>query len=146
MVVFRDCGHQPRRVMRGMTTCDGKGDHRRECRLESIDRRALEEKINELNVGVEFQFFISTHSPFIIRGALNSPINKIFHIQENSQLEPIDFNSLKVNNGREFDDILNDLGFEMKDLFYCNKLIYVEGPVDILYINYLPCKNQIITF
>ena len=98
--------------------------------------KILEEKITELNVGVEFQFFISTHSPFIIRGALNSPTNKIFHIKENSQIEPINSYSLKVNNGREFDDILNDLGFEMKDLFYSNKLIYVEGPVDVLYINY----------
>ena len=96
----------------------------------------LLEKILSLNLSLKVQFFISTHSPFIIRGALNNPLNKVFHIKEKSIIYPIDYNSIKINNWRIFDDILNDLGFEMKDLYLSNKLIYVEGPVDILYINY----------
>lgn len=84
----------------------------------------------------ELQFFISTHSPFLIRGALEHTNHKIFHLEDGSLKKSFDKKKLIEQSGLPFDNVLSDLGFEMKDIYYPNCLIYVEGPTDIIYIHY----------
>lgn len=82
------------------------------------------------------QIFVSTHSPFLIRGALEHDNHKIFHLEEGSLKKSYDRQKLIAQSGLPFDNVLSDLGFEMKDVYYPNCLIYVEGPTDIIYIHY----------
>jgi predicted ATP-dependent endonuclease of OLD family len=82
------------------------------------------------------QIFVSTHSPFLIRGALEYDNHKIFHLEEGVLKKSFDRQKLIAQSGLPFDSVLSDLGFEMKDIFYPNCLIYVEGPTDIIYIHY----------
>lgn len=84
----------------------------------------------------ELQFFISTHSPFLIRGALEHYNHKIFHLEDGCLKKSFDKKKLIEQSGLPFDNVLSDLGFEMKDIYYPNCLIYVEGPTDIIYIHY----------
>jgi hypothetical protein len=88
------------------------------------------------NFEVSLQFFISTHSPFLIRGALQHEHHKIFHLEDGTLKNSFDKQKLIKQSGLPFDCVLRDLGFEMKDIYYPNCLIYVEGPTDILYIHY----------
>jgi predicted ATP-dependent endonuclease of OLD family len=84
------------------------------------------------------QFLISTHSPFIIREALETDNQNIYHI-ENGQTKNINMlNKEKIRNEGvlSFDRAIASLGFEMRDIYYPNCLIYVEGPVDKIYIEY----------
>jgi hypothetical protein len=87
-------------------------------------------------VDVCLQFFISTHSPFLIRGALEHDNHKIFHLEDGSLKKSFDKKKLIEQSGLPFDNVLSDLGFEMKDIYYPNCLIYVEGPVEVLFISY----------
>jgi predicted ATP-dependent endonuclease of OLD family len=82
------------------------------------------------------QIFVSTHSPFVIRRALEHKNHQIFHLENGTITQT--FNSAKLieQSGKQYDFVLKDLGFDLTDLFYVKKLIYVEGPVDILFINY----------
>jgi predicted ATP-dependent endonuclease of OLD family len=83
------------------------------------------------------QTFVSTHSPFLIRGALEHENHKIFHLEDDRQIiKAFDKKKLTEQSGLPFDNVLNDLGFEMKDIYYPNCLIYVEGATDIIYIHY----------
>lgn len=82
------------------------------------------------------QIFVSTHSPFLIRGALQHDNHKIFHLENGTLKNSFDKQQLIEQSGLPFDSVLNDLGFEMKDIYYPNCLIYVEGPTDIIYIHY----------
>lgn len=84
----------------------------------------------------ELQFFISTHSPFLIRGALEHTNHKIFHLEDGSLKKSFDKKKLIEQSGLPFDNVLSDLGFEMKDIYYPNCLIYVEGPVEVLFLSY----------
>lgn len=82
------------------------------------------------------QIFVSTHSPFLIRGALEHTNHKIFHLEDGSLKKSFDKKKLIEQSGLPFDNVLSDLGFEMKDIYYPNCLIYVEGPVEVLFISY----------
>lgn len=82
------------------------------------------------------QIFVSTHSPFLIRGALEHDNHKIFHLEDGGLKKSFDRQKLIAQSGLPFDNVLSDLGFEMKDIYYPNCLIYVEGPTDIIYIHY----------
>jgi predicted ATP-dependent endonuclease of OLD family len=82
------------------------------------------------------QIFVSTHSPFLIRGALKHENHKIFHLENGSLKKSFDKHKLIAQSGLPFDNVLRDLGFEMKDIYYPNCLIYVEGPVDVLFVSY----------
>jgi hypothetical protein len=88
------------------------------------------------NIDIQLQFFISTHSPFLIRGALEHTNHKIFHLEDGCLKKSFDRQKLIDQNGLPFDNVLSDLGFEMKDIYHPNCLIYVEGPTDIIYIHY----------
>lgn len=87
-------------------------------------------------VDVSLQFFISTHSPFLIRGALQHDKHKIFHLENGMLKNSFDKQKLIEQSGLPFDNVLSDLGFEMKDIYYPNCLIYVEGPVEVLFLSY----------
>jgi predicted ATP-dependent endonuclease of OLD family len=82
------------------------------------------------------QIFVSTHSPFLIRGALQHENHKIFHLENGVLKNSFDKQKLIKQSGLPFDSVLRDLGFEMKDIYYPNCLIYVEGATDITYIHY----------
>lgn len=84
----------------------------------------------------DFQFFLTSHSPFLVRAALEEDNQKIYHLDKCQLERSIDKIGLKHSNGIHFDQIIADLGFEMKDIYYPNCLIYVEGPTDIIYIHY----------
>jgi AAA15 family ATPase/GTPase len=88
------------------------------------------------NIDIQLQFFISTHSPFVIRGALEHTNHKIFHLEDGGLKKSFDRQKLIEQSGLPFDNVLSDLGFEMKDIYYPNCLIYVEGPVEVLFISY----------
>ena len=96
----------------------------------------LDKIIEKTNSSTFIQFFITTHSLFLIRSALKNNTHKTYHLENGNLRNEINRNSLKVEVVKHFDDVLFDLGFEMKDLFYPNCLIYVEGPTDILYLSY----------
>lgn len=113
--------------------------------------KLLPEKLELIRVGIkEFfanlgfesnkifvQIFVSTHSPFLIRGALEHENHKIFHLEDDRQIiKAFDKKKLTEQSGLPFDNVLRDLGFEMKDIYYPNCLIYVEGPVDVLFVSY----------
>lgn len=88
------------------------------------------------NIDIQLQYFISTHSPFLIRGALEHTNHKIFHLEGGSLKKSFDKKKLIEQSGLPFDNVLSDLGFEMKDIYYPNCLIYVEGPVEVLFLSY----------
>lgn len=88
------------------------------------------------NIDIQLQFFISTHSPFLIRGALEHINHKIFHLEDGCLKKSFDKKKLIEHSGLPFDNVLSDLGFEMKDIYYPNCLIYVEGPVEVLFLSY----------
>lgn len=94
-----------------------------------------------INIGfnpekVFVQIFVSTHSPFLIRGALQHDNHKIFHLENGILKNSFDKQKLIEQSGLPFDNVLTDLGFEMKDIYYPNCLIYVEGPVEVLFLSY----------
>ncbi len=110
------------------------------------------------------QFIISTHSLFVIREALNyHKDNKlsIYHLENKTRFPPIyDISEVdlkeqfqkSIQDVKAFDEVLRELGFEMKDLFYPNCLIFVEGPTDIMYLRFwlekymekMNCNNSLI--
>lgn len=112
--------------------------------------KLLPEKLELIRIGIKnhfvdlgfnpkkvfVQIFVSTHSPFLIRGALQQDNHKIFHLENGKLKNSFDKQQLIEQSGLPFDNILSDLGFEMKDIYYPNCLIYVEGPTDIIYIHY----------
>lgn len=83
-----------------------------------------------------FQFFLTSHSPFLIRAALEEVNHKIYHLDNCKLKNRLDKTELTQSKGLSFDQVIGDLGFEMKDIYYPNCLIYVEGPVEVLYITY----------
>lgn len=86
--------------------------------------------------GAKVQIFITTHSPFTVRGALEHEGHKIFHIEKGELNHSFDRTELIKRSGIPFDDVLADLGFKMQDLYYPEALICVEGPVDALYLQF----------
>jgi predicted ATP-dependent endonuclease of OLD family len=99
-------------------------------------------ELSKIHLKKDIQFFISTHSPILVRHALDIHNQKIYHIKGSQNIKgdikinSVSLQDIKSNNFVNFDSIIKDLGFEMTDLYYANKLIYVEGPTDILYIQY----------
>lgn len=103
------------------------------------------EIINQID---NIQFFITTHSLFVIREIFNYINTKkvsIYHLENKTRFPKIyDISEIGIKEQHQniiedtkgFDEVLSDLGFEMKDLFYPNCLIFVEGPTDIMYIRY----------
>ncbi|SFC21799.1 Predicted ATP-dependent endonuclease of the OLD family, contains P-loop ATPase and TOPRIM domains [Zunongwangia mangrovi] len=77
----------------------------------------------------EHTYFISTHSSIFI----NSPQNSIFIISKNNGKTQINFSDIKT----EKVDVLKELGYKPNDLFQTNYLLWVEGPSDKIYLNYL---------
>lgn len=85
---------------------------------------------------INLQFFITTHSPFVIRRALDYQNHKVFHLEDGMCLAKFDQQKIQNEGVISFDNVLKDLGFQMKDVYYPNCLIYVEGVTDLLYIQY----------
>lgn len=79
------------------------------------------------------QIFVATHSPFIISSALESTVQKIYHIDNGLCSQPKGL-SKKDLSRTAFGDIVTDLGCRPSDLLYANGIIWVEGPSDITYI------------
>ncbi len=112
--------------------------------------KLLPEKLELIRIGIKnhfidlgfnpdkvfVQIFVSTHSPFLIRGALKQDNHKIFHLENGKLKNSFDKQQLIEQSGLPFDNVLSDLGFEMKDIYYPNCLIYVEGPVEVLFLSY----------
>lgn len=96
----------------------------------------LKEKNEEQESNIDIQFFITTHSPFFIRNALSYYNHKIFHIEDGVCKSFINKESIDNGGVIDLENILNSVGFEMKDIYYSNCLIYVEGASDLLYIEY----------
>jgi predicted ATP-dependent endonuclease of OLD family len=98
----------------------------------------LNEIINKTNSREFVQFFITTHSLFLIKSALkeNELEHKVYHLDNGTLRNEVNRTSLKNEYGKPFDMVLSDLGFEMKDIFYPNGLIYVEGPTEVLFLTY----------
>ena len=82
------------------------------------------------------QFLISTHSPFIIREALELENQNVYHIKNGQVKNMLNKEEVKNDGVLTFDRAIADLGFEMRDIYYPNCLIYVEGPVDKIYVEY----------
>jgi hypothetical protein len=87
-------------------------------------------------IGAKVQVFVTTHSPFTIRGALEHEDHKIFHIANGTLKRSFDRQEMIAFSGAPFENALADLGFRMQDIFYPETLICVEGPVDALYLHY----------
>lgn len=87
-------------------------------------------------IGAKVQVFVTTHSPFTIRGALEHEDHKIFHIENGALKLSFDRQEMIDSAGAPFEHVLADLGFRMQDIYYPETLICVEGPVDALYLQY----------
>ena len=83
--------------------------------------------------GRDVQFFISTHSPFIISSALSLEEQKVYHIVDGTCPNP---EGLSNANIVEFNKILDSLGSEPGDILFANCIFWVEGPSDRIYIKH----------
>jgi predicted ATPase len=84
------------------------------------------------------QFIISTHSNYLISAALeqNQELgedskNRVYLLEDGQNInkesgKPIDFS--------HFDTALSNLGVQPSDLLFANGVIWVEGPIDAMYI------------
>lgn len=89
------------------------------------------------------QFFISTHSPFIVDAALELD-QKIYQLKRAGQSivcipDKDGISSQTVNKiGRipQYYSIYSDLGVKPSDFLFANCVIWVEGPSDALYIDF----------
>ena len=84
----------------------------------------------------DIQFFISTHSNYLISAALKQnqelgeDLNRVYLLEDGQNTQPdgglIDFS--------HFDNALSNLGVQPSDLLFANGVIWVEGPIDAMYI------------
>jgi hypothetical protein len=102
--------------------------------MAEIEKLALHSR--DGGVGTKVQAFVTTHSPFTVRGALENEDHKIFHLENGLLKCCFDRQVMIENFGTPFDNVLADLGFKMQDLYYPEALICIEGPVDALYLHY----------
>jgi len=79
-------------------------------------------------------YFLSTHSSVFV----NSKNNSIFIISKQKDKTHIHYSDVKT----EKIGILKDLGYRPNDLYQTNYLLWVEGPSDKLYLNYLITKTD----
>lgn len=98
--------------------------------------KAIDGKSKDIVIKPNLQFLISTHSPFIIREALELENQNVYHIKNGQVKNMLNKKKVKNDGVLTFDRAIADLGFEMRDIYYPNCLIYVEGPVDKIYIEY----------
>jgi len=114
----------------------------------------IEKIIKTLNLPNDlYQFFISTHSPFIINSALEIVSKYI----DNNGVSRNVHKVYQITNGRNTDQeddgldkdrldeigkisplykIYGNLGMSPSDLLFSNKMIWVEGPADAIYIEF----------
>jgi AAA15 family ATPase/GTPase len=78
------------------------------------------------------QFFITTHSNSFVNNARCS----VFSINKNNGISKI--NHLK--DSQQKSDILSTLGYKASDLLQTNFIVWVEGPSDKVYLQYLISK------
>lgn len=120
--------------------------------FDDISKELLELKIN-------IQFLISTHSPFIINSALEldrerykslsdedknnfKPTHKVYHLDKVDGITKLvgEIPTTKAPTAQEgnfvstYDSILGSIGVQPSDLLFANGVIWVEGPLDALYI------------
>jgi predicted ATPase len=106
--------------------------------------------INEHSKYTSLQFFISTHSPFIINSALEldreryeslsdedkksfKPTHKVYHLEGGTCKNPEGISATDFSISG-FDGILSSIGVQPSDLLFANGVIWVEGPSDAIYI------------
>lgn len=92
-------------------------------------QRLLTRSLDEFK---NYTYFFSTHSSAFI----NSENNSIFIVSQEDSKTHIHYSDIKV----EKVDILRDLGYKPNDLFQTNYILWVEGPSDKSYMNYLISK------
>lgn len=105
-----------------------------DCFLDEIEKLLNQNICKEDSV--KTQAFLTTHSIFTIRGALEHDSHKIFQLENGGLKKSFDRQHMIQNSVFSFDNVLADLGFSMQDIFYPESLICVEGPVDVLYLQY----------
>jgi predicted ATPase len=116
--------------------------------------------INEHSKYTSLQFFISTHSPFIINSALEldreryeslsdedkksfKPTHKVYHLDKVDGITklvgeiPTTSSATQERNFvSTYDSILGSIGVQPSDLLFANGVIWVEGPSDAIYIEH----------
>lgn len=76
-------------------------------------------------------FFITTHSNIFIDSYSNSDKVNLYHLFKTDNK----MNLVKVEHFLDRNSILNDVGFKASDILQANRVIWVEGPSDRIYIN-----------
>lgn len=78
------------------------------------------------------QFFISTHSNYLVSEALKFQNQKVYHFDAKGVIQnPEGISSLEI---KSFNNMLDTLGAKPSDMLFANGIIWVEGPADIIYI------------
>jgi predicted ATPase len=83
---------------------------------------AAKKLIEILKTFTQHQYFISTHSPSIIRAANPSTIIKLWH--EDNETKTCVMNSRNI---KEQEELLSELGVSLSDVFGADKILWVEG-------------------
>jgi predicted ATP-dependent endonuclease of OLD family len=86
------------------------------------------------------QFFISTHSPFIVNAALEQDDQKVYHLKDGRCLNSDGISKKSLEKTEEkissIYSIHGGLGMVPSDLLFANCMIWVEGPTDAIYIEF----------
>ena len=97
-------------------------------------QKRLPSLLEEINKEIpNLQFLISTHSPFIINAAIELENQKVYHIQKGKCLNPEGLDKKKL---KDISSIHTNLGMFPSDLLFSNKMIWVEGPTDAIYLEF----------
>jgi AAA15 family ATPase/GTPase len=83
--------------------------------------KVLPDIFSMLNKKFDCQFFITTHSPFIVSSAINTRYQKIYHLQDGRLASTLDKYSIN-----------SDLGLSATDISFSKGIIWVEGPSDVI--------------
>jgi predicted ATP-dependent endonuclease of OLD family len=94
------------------------------------------EKNGRLTIPIfDVQFFISTHSPFIVNAALELEGQKVYQLSDGTCPNPLGISKEDVSTKKVW-DIYDGLGAKPSDLLFANCLIWAEGPSDAIYISF----------
>lgn len=88
-------------------------------------------RIYELIKKQDRQFIICTHSSILINNIIKDGFNLINTSLNDHFLTDIN----KINNLKEINEVISDLGYKASDIFQTNCIIWVEGPSDRIYLN-----------
>lgn len=77
----------------------------------------------------KIQFFLTSHSAFII----NDPEVKVYHFSKTNET----FSFQEITSVRSKIQLMDDLGISPSDLLLANFVLFVEGPSDKVYFEYL---------